>query len=390
MVDNDVAPQPPGGAPKPALVDIIDPVADRVVASVAVAPNPHHIYAVPGTNEAYVTHLTGCALDVVNLVDHQVIGQIGTRFGPRHLSFSSDGRLAYIVDYYDQAVTVIDTASNSTVGEIPTGPYPNYTETTAVGNRVFVVNSGANTVTVARAHAPFTVIKTVTVGSKPFDLALARDGRTLVVTNAGDDTVSFLDAQTLSVMATVSIGPKFGPPPPGVTQKMNVRIALDGRTAWVGDQAGSRVAVLDVATRRLVADLPASGGADIFAQPPDGPARGIGLVTARYGTFIDTVGVDPPRVLDQAFSVPECRTGGCATDYPGRTGPPGTGPHLMVFDPSGQRAYATDRPGSTVSVFDLTSGAPTFLTNIPTSYAPYGFPDGIAYISFSGGVAHAS
>lgn len=385
----------PPGAPAgtPALVDVIDPGTNKVVRSIPVSPQPHHIYPVPGSNEAYISHFVGCSMDVVDLVDGRVIGQVGTGAGPRHLAFSPDGHYAYAIDYYGSSLSVIDTTSNATVASIPTGPEPNYPQTSADGRVVFVVNSGTDTVTVAQAIAPFRVLGSITVGKHPFDLALTPDGRTLVVANAGDDTVSFIDTATRTVTATTSIHP----PPPAAApatdpakQKTNIRVSDDGRFAWVGDQMGSTFSVLDMSSRRLVAVLPAASGADIYTEITHGPARGHAITTARYGPFLDDVSTDPPALLGQIASAPNCPDARQCASVTGDTGPSGVGSHEAVLNPDATRAYVSDRPGAAVSVLDLTSGRPHLLANISTSYGPFGFPDGIAYVSFAGGLAIAT
>ncbi|MBF6558587.1 MAG: YncE family protein, partial [Acidimicrobiales bacterium] len=378
---NHLDPHAPAGTP--ALVDVIDPATDEVTGSIPVGPQPHHIYPVPGLNEAFISHFTGCSLDVVDLVHNTVIGQVQTRFGPRHLTFGPVGDFAYAIDYYSSSLTVIDTANNHTVAEIPTGPNPNYPQLSNDGATVFVVNSGSDTMTVAQAKAPFAVLRTITVGQHPFDLALTPDGTTLVVANAGDDTVSFVDTATLTVRGSASLHPTGTPVASTKSQKRNVRISSDGRYAWVGDQLGAAFSVFDIPTGELATVIPASGGADIFTELTIGPSRGLAITTARYGPTLDVVTPSPPAPRGQITTAPSCATSACATSYPGDTGPRGVGSHQLVTDPTGTRAYISDRPGGAVTVLDLSSGQPRLLTNIPTSYGAYGFPDGITYVWFT-------
>ncbi|GAC1495655.1 MAG: hypothetical protein NVS2B15_17680 [Pseudarthrobacter sp.] len=377
----------------PGVVDVVDPATNAVTATFEVGAQPHHIYPVPHSNEAYVSHFVGCSMDVVDLTSNKVIGQVATGFGPRHLTFDPTGSLAYTANYPAGTVSVIDTTTNTTVGTIPAGKQPNYTETTADGSRVFIVNSGANTVTVAQAHAPFTVTDTLTVGAHPFSLALTPDGGTMVVTNAGEDTVSLIDVSTLAVSAPISLhAPGAAPTPPdGKTdQKLNVRITRDGRYAWVGDQAGSAFSVIDLSTRSLVDVLPAASGADIATEIRTGPSTGLSLTTARYGNYLDVVTASPPSLVGHIVTAPTLpETNGPGTSYTGKTGPQGVGSHMVVTNPEGTRAYVSDRPGGAVTVIDLSTGHPQFLTNIPVSGGAHGFPDGLAYVHFSTGIATA-
>jgi YVTN family beta-propeller protein len=385
VVDNHIPPDAPAGTPY--LVDVIDPATSRVIRTISVGAEPHHIYPVPGENEAYVTHFINCEIDVVDLATNRVIGTIPTAYGPRHLAFDPGGNYAYAVDYFDERLTVIDTRDNRAVGTIKTGPYPNYPQVTADGRRVYIVNSGSNTVTVAQARPPFRVIRTIVVGQSPFDLALTPDGKLMLVANAGDNTVSFIDTHTLGVVATVPTRiPEQGTA--DAMQKLNIRITANGRYAWIGDQAGSAASVIDIAARRLSTVLPASAGSDTLFQIGGGPSAGLGLMTARYGDFLDVVRPDQPSLVSDLFTAPNCSaTGSCAAPQTAGSGTLGSGSHQVAFSPGWLTAYVSDRPGSAVSEISLAHGRPKLLRNIPTSYFPYGYPDGIAEVWFSHGEA---
>lgn len=377
VVNNKVSASAPAGARY--TLSVIDPASRTVAGTVPVGNAPHHIYPVPGENEAYVTHFTGCALDVVNLNTDKVIGTVHTRYGPRHLAFSPHGRYAYVIDYYDATLSVIDTRTNRTVAEVPTGPYPNYPLASRNGRYVFVVNSGADTVTVLSAHAPFRVVATITVGRGPFSLAQTPDGRTVAVANTADNTLSLIDTHTLHVIATVPIrrpGQRDAVIAPRVTQKLNVRIAPGGRYAWVGDQFGADWAVINLPRRRLVATYPAGTGADILFLINRGPMAGQALGTARYAARLSVLAPSRPAITGSVTTVPGTRHP--APPYLGASGPPGAGPHVLALSPSGSTAYVTDRPGGTVSVLSLRGGRPAVAATIPVGM----YPDGIAYIHY--------
>jgi YVTN family beta-propeller protein len=386
-VDNHLAPGAP--ADTPYLVDVISPRSSKIVRTIKVGPEPHHIYPVPGENEAYVTHFINCEVEVLDLASNRVIGTVATGFGPRHLAFSPDGKYAYVVDYFDERLTVIDTRDNRAVAMVRTGPYPNYPQATTNGKYVYVVNLGADSVTVFDGRPPFHLVKTITVGSAPFDLAATPDGRLMLVANAGSDTVSFIDTRTMRVVATVPIRtPQEGSA--NVMQKLNIRISANGRYAWVGDQAGSAISVIDVPQRRLDTTLPATSGSDTLFAIGGGPSAGLGLMTARDGDFMDVVRPEQPSLLADLYTAPECSaTASCADALSGGSGPEGGGSHQIAFSRGWTDAYVSDRPGSSISVITLANRRPRLLRNIRTSYFPYGYPDGIADVWFSHGKAQS-
>lgn len=369
-------PLPPDTTPH---VEVISPATRTILRRVPVSSAPHHLYAVPGANQAYVSHLSGCGLDILDLNTDDVLGRIPTGPGPRHLVFSRDGSLAYSADYGGSTLTVLDTRANRAVVQIPTGKAPNYATLSADQRRVFVVNSSGDSVTVADAVAPFRVQATIAVGANPFDLELTPDGGTLAVTNAGDNTLTLIDVPRLAVTATVPLRrPGQGDrnsPGDGLTQKLNVRIASGGRYAWVGDQLGARWAVVDLAERRLATTIDASGGADILFELTKGPLAGTALGSARYGDALAVLDPNSPRLLGVVRTTAGMPGSGPTFDD-GPDAPSGTGPHALVTDPSGTRGYVSDRPGNSISILDLSGRFPALLGTIAVG----GYPDGLIYV----------
>jgi YVTN family beta-propeller protein len=369
-----------------ATVDVIDPETGAVRARVPVAPQPHHIHLVPGRGVAYVTHLGGCGLEVLDLETGRVTGRIPTGAGPRHLTFSRDGASAFVADHEGGTLTVIDTARDSVLATVATGRQPNYAATTGDGSRTFVVNSGSDDVTVIGPGPAFAVLATIRVGRNPFDLAVAPDDRLVAVTNADDDTLSLVDVARLRVVGTIPLrrpgqGDAVAAGSP-LVQRLNVRFSPDGRFAWVGDQLGARWAIIDLTRRQPASTCRAAAGADIVFAIPRGPMRGLALGTARYGDAVSVLDPDDGRCLGSVRTV----TGPAWPRSRFDDGPdsaPGTGPHAVVFDQNGTRAFVSDRPGNTVSVLRLTRSGARLERTIPA----HGYPDGIAYVHTPGGRA---
>lgn len=349
-------------------VSVIDPRRRAVASRIEVAPRPHHIYPVPGHTIAYVSHFTGRRLEVLDMLTDRVTGEVTTGEGPRHLEFSPDGRVAYTDDYAGGTVSAIDTASGRTLGIVRVGAQPNYNAVSSGGRYVFVANSGESTVSVIDSRA-LRVVRTVTVGrrpavtaSHPFDLVLTPDGRQVVVTGAGDNSLSFIDTRTFQETASIALGgAAVEVPGQEQTQRLNVRIRTDGRDAWVGDQANSAWSVVDVISHALVSRIPAGLGADILFQPAGGPARGLGIGTARYSRRMTVVDPEhPARRRDVVTAL---------------------GSHMIAFSRDWTLAYVSCRPGNAVSVIDLRT-----MEDVD-DIAVGRFPDGIVDVWFDHGVA---
>jgi YVTN family beta-propeller protein len=321
----------------PSTLKVYDPQTARLLRTVPLrGAKPHHLYVLPRSHLALISHFAPTAfVEVLDLSTDQIVGTIPTGTGPRHLAFSPDHRFAYSANLEDNSISVIDLARRITVRTIPVGKKPNYVVSvrTARGQRLFVANYGEATLTVLDART-LTPVGSVAVGANPFNIVATHDGRTLVSANAGANTVSFVDTATLAVEADVPIGGRHDP---AVKQRLNPRISPDGRWLLVGNQDASAISVIDLARRRLAELLPAGRGADIAFFPPRGPAHGDIIATNRYDTFLTVArlrGSRPPQfVRNVALRVP--------------------GSHYLTYDSQWRRAFIAERSGGAFSVVDL-------------------------------------
>ena len=90
----------------------------------------------------------------------------------------------------------------------------------------------------------------VSPGDRPLELALTPDGNTLVSVNAGSDSVSFLDAVSLTRQERVNVGSG-----PGA-----ILISPEGRRAFVFNTLSSSISVVDITARRVTATLATDTG----------------------------------------------------------------------------------------------------------------------------------
>lgn len=120
------------------------------------------------------------------------------------------GGRAYAADVLSDTVSVVDLASHRLIATIPTGERP-YAVAFAAG-RGFVTNQYGGSVTVfdAGSHA---VIATLAVGDYPEGIAATPDGRAVLVANWMSDSLTRIEADSLSVGAEAALpaGPRaFG------------------------------------------------------------------------------------------------------------------------------------------------------------------------------------
>lgn len=352
--DDDLAPRvytvtpssEPGAITGPSTVKVWDPQTDRLIKEVPVPSarpdglsRPHHFMVIPGRNYAFVMGFAPTSsIKVFDMVSNSFTKQIPTGLGARHLSFNPDGAHAYSANFDGNSISVINLNSLKAEATIPVGKKPNYVEfaKTKSGPRLFVCNFGENTVTVIDAETN-QVIKTVTVGDGPFNMAVTHDDRYLITADARTDTATFVDTNTLKVVKQIDIGGEHRTDlPASAFQRLNPRISPDGKWLWIGNEDASAVSVVNIPQMRLEKLIPAGLGADITYFPM-GPAHGYAFTTNRYDNVVTVSklnGDQPPTLVG---NIPTSRIGS----------------HYITFDQGWDKAYVSLRPGRAFSVLDL-------------------------------------
>ncbi|MEX1096455.1 MAG: hypothetical protein WED34_10420 [Planctomycetales bacterium] len=125
------------------------------------------------------------------------------------------------------------------------------------------------------------VLDEVSVGADPVDLALAPDGRTVLVTASRAGDVVFLDVQAGRLKKLGSLAVGFEP--------WGVAISPDGREAYVAQSLADRVAVIDMAARKVVAHIEVGGWPKYLAVSPDGARLAVGTSADRGVTVVDPI-----------------------------------------------------------------------------------------------------
>jgi DNA-binding beta-propeller fold protein YncE len=150
----------------------------------------------------------------------------------------SRGRL-YVSLWNKAVVAVVDTASFRVVGQWPAQEHPNEMILAHGGKILFVANANRNTVTVIDAEAgkPIATIGTAIdpkapPGSTPNALALTPDESILFVANANTNNLAVVNVKTPGASAPLGFIPVGWYP-------TSVRIARDGKTIYVTNGKGS-------------------------------------------------------------------------------------------------------------------------------------------------------
>lgn len=170
---------------------------------IAVGKSPSGIAVTPDGSTILVANREANSVSVVDVATAQEVAAVPVGEHPFGLTLSADGHRAYTANVVSDDVSAIDVRARREVGRVRTGKRP-YVVALAQG-RGFVTDQYSRTVSVFDL-ATLKPVGSLDVGDHPEGIATARDGRTLYVANWGDNTLSVLDARSLTVLKTIPTG----------------------------------------------------------------------------------------------------------------------------------------------------------------------------------------
>ena len=197
-----------------------------------------------------VTRKKADVLSLSFLHEESLVG--GVLFTPRFKIVPAPkpprGLLGYVVNRGSNTVTVFDKMSGRVSDVIPTGAAPGGMAIDSIlRNRGYVTVSGEDAVEVIDLLQGEVIDRIrLTMGDQPVEAALTPDGNTLLIVNAGSNTVSLIDAVSRDERVRLSLpnGPR------------SILLDPTGRRAYVFNTMGSGISVIDVATRTVAATIP--------------------------------------------------------------------------------------------------------------------------------------
>ncbi len=286
-------------------------------------------------------------------------------------------RKLYVANFGGTDIHVIDIATNRVIKRVEIGPEPHGLTATAAGDKVFLTvenTNGERGELVWFDPVTDTVTRRLAVGPRPNQLAVTPDG-SIAYVPCDDATWWVIDTVKGEVLAKIATG---GRP-------HNTLCSPDGRWMFLGPKGSYHVLIADVATHKLVGEIPLSDAPRPIALSADGSR-----LYANVDTLIgfEVADVARRRVIHRVEAeVPEellrkaSRSHGIALRpgekelwmcdvYHDRTyvfdltaNPPRQvativmkgGGYWMTFSPDGERCYVSERVGNTVAVIDSNS-----------------------------------
>ena len=183
---------------------VIDPKKRSVEAAIATEGTGHWVAVLPDASKAYVTNKDDRPfVSVIDLKARKLVGRVPAPNGSEGIVASPDGKRVLVADHAQPVILVIDTATDTVIDRIrmkgnTKGMYK--VHYTPDGSKVLAMNSTESLINIfsANLHSDQHVL---TVGKAPMGFAFSRDGRTALIANHGDGTVSVLDLEKSQVVS---------------------------------------------------------------------------------------------------------------------------------------------------------------------------------------------
>jgi YVTN family beta-propeller protein len=185
---------------------VIDPKSRSIEAALDTEGTGHWAAVLPDASKAYVVNKNDkLFVTVIDLKKRAIVARIPAPNGTEGIAASPDGMFVVAVDHSEPKILVMNPESDQVVVAIPlegntkAAFKPRFS---LDGSKLLVCNLTerlVNIIDVADAHGKQHVL---TVGKDPMGFAFAPDGKTVLVANHGDGTVSVIDLSQNRVVSS--------------------------------------------------------------------------------------------------------------------------------------------------------------------------------------------
>lgn len=187
---------------------VVDPEQGRVVDTIDHEGSGHWLAVLPGGKKAYVANKDDKPfVSVLDLEKREAVGRVPMPRGTQGITASPDGKQVIAMDFAEPSIAVIDTATDTVTERIALedatqGAYKAYYSP----DGKWLLTMSGSLVSIFDAENLKAPQRVVTVGANPMGIAFSDDGKTALVANHGDGTVSALDLASARITKTFKAG----------------------------------------------------------------------------------------------------------------------------------------------------------------------------------------
>jgi len=246
-------------------VSFIDTATNTVTHTTYVGRSPHEAFFTPDGTAVWVTVRGEDYVSVLDAKTYEETARVKTPGGPGMTIFSPDGKYAYICSSFNPVTVVIDVATRTQVGEVkqPSPFCPNIA-VTPDGKQVWFTLKDTGQLVAFSALPPFGILKTMNMGpiANHVNFANVKGTPYAYVTVGGLGQVKVLRVKDYATVATIPVGAM----PHGVWP------SSDGSRVYVGLENDDKLAVIDTATNKVIANIPIGQAPQALAFVADAAA----------------------------------------------------------------------------------------------------------------------
>ena len=273
-----------------ATVSLIDMPTRKVIKTVPVGKEPHHLMLTPDQRTLLVANAAGNDLTLMNPVSGELIGKIpdiidpyqigyspnhkwfianGNRLDrvdvysaqgvdlklaksiklgktPSHVAFTADSKTAFITLQDSNELAAIDLDTQTVTWKMPTGKVPAGLWMTPGDQYLLIGITGEDYVQVIDWKNRKEV-KRITTGKGAHNFRPLGDKKHVFLSNRIASTISLINMQTLEKLGDIT-GLPAGPD--------DMEITPDGKTLWVTLRFSKKVGVIDIPSMKLLTVIP--------------------------------------------------------------------------------------------------------------------------------------
>ena len=187
---------------------IVDGKAGRIVDTIDHEGSGHWLAVLPDGKKAYVANKDDkLFLSVLDLATRKQVGTVPMPRGTQGITASPDGKRVIAMDFARPEIAVVDTATDAVLDRIA------LSDTTDAAYKAYYSPDGkwlltmaGSSISIFDAASLRAPQRTLKVGASPMGIGFSADGKTALVANHGDGTVSAVDIASATVTKTFKAG----------------------------------------------------------------------------------------------------------------------------------------------------------------------------------------
>ena len=263
-------------------VSVIDPKTYRVVSTLRVGGEPHHVTPSWDLRHLYVDNPGNDRLGVIDPRSAKLVGSIAAP-SPYNLYFTPDGTKAIVVAEYDQEIQFRNPKTWTVIRTVPIpGSGVDHMDFSADG-RFLLVSDEYSGLVVRVSTTGMAVTGTIHVGGRPVDVKVSPDGSVFFVANQGLGGVSVIDPRRMRQIAFIHTG----------VGAHGMAVSRSGALLYVSNRIAGTISVISFRTRRVVATWRVGGSPDMLQVSPDGKEL---WASNRFGDTVSVISTVTGRV----------------------------------------------------------------------------------------------